>query len=337
MRIAVVGAGAIGGYLAAKLALAGHEISVLARGAQLDAIARDGLTLIDRDGNEQRARGLRASDRLADLGPQDVVLLALKAHQIAAVAPGLAALGADTPVVAMQNGIPWWYFDRCGGPREGQRLQTVDPGGLIAAHLSPERVIGCVAFKAAEVLKPGVVGHTVTANDKFPLGELDGRSTARVLAVSQALQEAGIAAPVVPDIRAEKWFKLLGNLAWNPICALTQATVIEVCAIPEGRELCLAMMREGTAVAASLGVTVRGSPETRMKRADEVGAVRPSMLQDAQAGRRLEVDALVGAVVELARLTGTPVPVTEAIHACAKLLSSVIEQRGVRIAPQPLG
>ncbi|UUX97330.1 ketopantoate reductase family protein [Aquabacterium sp. J223] len=337
MRIAVVGAGAIGGYLAAKLALAGHDTSLLARGAQLEAIRRDGLTLVDHDGGAQHVRGLRASDRLADLGPQDLVLLALKAHQIATVAPGLAALGADTPVVAMQNGIPWWYFQRCGGPHEGHVLQSADPGGLIAAHLPPERVIGCVAFKAAEVLRPGVVRHTVTANDKFPLGELDGRSTARVLAASQALQEAGVAAPVVPDIRAEKWFKLLGNLAWNPICALTQATVSEVGAIPEGRELCLAMMREGIAVAASLGVTVRGSPETRMKRADEVGAVRPSMLQDTQAGRPLEVDALVGAVVELARLTRTPVPVTEAVHACARLLSSVIEQRGVRIAPQPLG
>lgn len=336
MRIAVVGAGAIGGYLAARLALAGNDVSVLARGAQLDAIARHGLTLVDRDGGEQRAPGLRASDRLADLGPQDLVLLALKAHQIAAVAPGLAALGADAPVVALQNGIPWWYFHRCGGPREGQRLESVDPGGVIAAHLPSERVIGCVAFKAAEVLRPGVVAHTVTPNDKFPLGELDGRPTERVLAAAQALQQAGIAAPVVPDIRAEKWFKLLGNLAWNPICALTQATVLEVCAVPEGRELCLAMMREGTAVAASLGVTVRGSPETRMKRADEVGAVRPSMLQDAQAGRPLEVDALVAAVVELARLTGTPVPVTEAVHACAKMLSSVIAQRGVRIAPQPL-
>ncbi|HEV7915373.1 MAG TPA: 2-dehydropantoate 2-reductase [Albitalea sp.] len=337
MKVCVVGAGAIGGYLAARLALCGHEVCVSARGAHLQAIARDGLTLVDRDGAEQRTGRLHASERLADLGRQDIVLLALKAHQIAAVAPDIAALlRDDTPIVAMQNGIPWWYFHRHGGALEGRRLETVDPGGTIAAHLPAAQVIGCVAFKAAEVLRPGVIGHTVTATDKFPLGEPDGQSTGRVLAVSRMLERAGVAAPVLADIRAEKWFKLLGNLAWNPICALTQATVIEVCESAEARALCLALMREATAVATALGVTLRATPEARMKRAAEVGAVRPSMLQDTQAGRRLEVEALVGAIVELARLTATPVPATEAVHACATLLSSVITTRAVRIVPQAI-
>lgn len=338
MKICVVGAGAIGGYLAVKLALAGHEVSVVARGNHLAAIRQKGLRLVNRDsGAELRVQNILASDRMADLGPQDCILLALKAHQIAAVAADLRALyGPATPVVTLQNGIPWWYFHRHGGPLAGTRLESVDPGGLIGAQLEPDRIIGCVVYKGAEVIEPGVIRHTKTAGDKFPLGELDGSETPRIRAISEALEGAGVRAPVIPDIRAEKWFKLWGNLAWNPICALTHAHALEVYQSPEASRLSLIMMREAQAIAEKLGIRFRGTPEDRMQRIHEIGPTRPSMLQDTEAGRPLEVDALVGAVVELAGLTDTPAPHVEAVYACAKLLSGVVAGRRVRIVPQPL-
>ncbi|WP_418319782.1 2-dehydropantoate 2-reductase [Piscinibacter sakaiensis] len=339
MRICVAGAGAIGGFLAAKLALAGHDVSVLARGAHCEAIRSGGLTLIDQHGGTQQTIGVRAAeaDRLAELGEQELVILALKAHQIADLVPRLdVLLSATTPVVALQNGLPWWYFHRHGGRFDGRRLESVDPGGLIARHLPVERVIGCVAHKGAEISAPGVVRHVATAGDRFPVGEPDGSRSARVEAISAVLNGAWVAAPVITNIRTEKWFKLWGNLVWNPICALTHATVLDLSEAPIANELGVTMMLEAQAVAARLGVSIPGTPQARLARAREVGHVRPSMLQDTQAGRRLEIDALLGVIVELARLTGTAVPSIEAIYACAKLLDKVLAERRVRIVPQSL-
>lgn len=339
MKVCVVGAGAIGGFLAGKLALAGHDVSVLARGAHLEAIRRQGLTLVDQHGKVERAPGVRAEQgsTAGALGAQEVVVLALKSHQIAEVAPALRELlGAATPVVALQNGLPWWYFHRHGGAFEGRRLESVDPGGRIDRHLPVARVIGSVAHKGAEISEPGVVRHIVTPADRFPLGEPDGSRSARIEAVSDLLQGAGVAAPITADIRTEKWFKLWGNVVWNPVCALTQASVLGVYQTPIAQQLGVTLMVEAQAVAAKLGVTIPGTPQARLARALEIGAARPSMLQDTQAGRPLEIDALLGVIVELARLTDTPVPSIEAVYSCAKLLDTVITGQQVRIVSQPL-
>jgi 2-dehydropantoate 2-reductase len=335
VRICVVGAGAIGGYLAGKLALAGHEVSVVARGAHLEAIARNGIKLIDQHGNVQHASGIRARPAgSCDLSVQDLILLSLKAHQITEIAPQIASMIGDaTPVVTLQNGLPWWYFLGRGGPFAGLRLESLDPGGVIEAHLRIDHIIGGVVHKGAEVSAPGVIRHTVTAADRFPLGEPDGSRSDRVEALSSLLDAAGIAAPVSADIRTEKWFKLWGNLVWNPVCALTQTTVLEFHRSPLAQHLGVTLMLEARAVAAKLGVEIPGTPQARLARALEVGAVRPSMLQDVLSGRPLEIDALLGVIIELARRTETPVPSIDAVYACAKLLDSVIRERQVRIQP----
>lgn len=338
MRICVVGAGAIGGFLAGKLALAGHDVCAIARGAHLDAIRHDGLTLVDQHGGVERGIRLRAETaaHAGALGAQDLVVLALKSHQLADAAPMLGPLyGPETPVVALQNGLPWWYFEGRPGRWAGRRLESVDPGGRIAAHLPQRRVIGSVAHKGAEVVAPGVVRHTVTPADRFPLGEPDGSRSARVVAISEVFERAGVAAPVTTDIRTEKWFKLWGNLVWNPVCALTRATVLEVHELPVARELGVTLMLEARELARRLGVEIPGTPEQRLARALEIGSVKPSMLQDVEAGRPLEVDALLGVLVELADLTETPIPSIRAIHACAKLLDTVaVDGRARRASPR---
>jgi len=334
VKICVVGAGAIGGFLAGRLALAGHDVSVVARGAHLEAIRRDGLKLVDQHGEATPALRVRAESavRCDALGAQDLVVLALKSHQIADVAPHLEALYAvRTPVITLQNGIPWWYFHAHGGPLAGRRLESVDPGGRIAGHIDPQRVIGSVAHKGAELAAPGVVRHIVTAADRFPLGEPDGSSGERVLALSDVFARAGVAAPVTPDIRTEKWFKLWGNVVWNPVCALTQATVTDLYHLPVARQLGVTLMLEMRDLARRLGVEIPGTPEQRLSRALEVGAARPSMLQDVQAGRPIEIEALLGALVELADLTSTPVPSIRAVYACARLLDTVLRERNVRL------
>ncbi len=336
MRVCVVGAGAIGGYLAGKLALAGHEVAVVARGAHREAIRQQGLVLVDQHGNVQRARVECVGDDGVSPGVQDVLILTVKAHQIAAIAPDLVPfLGEQTPVVALQNGIPWWYFHRHGGPFEGRRLESVDPGGAIERCLPVSHVCGAVAQKAAEVSEPGVIRHTVTEADRFPLGEPDGSRSARIEAVSALLEQAGIAAPISSDIRTEKWFKLWGNLVWNPVSALTQANVLEIHGSSGVRQLGVTMMLEAQAVALRLGIAIPGTPQARMARAVQVGAVRPSMLQDVQAGRPLEIEALLGAVVELADLTDVPIPSIAAVYACTQLLDSVIVEHAIRLRPQP--
>jgi len=319
MKIAIIGAGAIGGYLGVRLALAGEDVTFLVRGAKLQAIRQHGIKLVASDGSEQVARQVRATNDYRTAGAHDVVVLAMKAHQLGAVADDVPLLcGPDTVVVPMQNGIPFWYFHKLPGPFEGHTLESVDPGGRIGRAIAADRVLGCVVYPASELVAPGVIRHI--EGDRFPLGELDGSTSARAQAVSEAFQRAGFKAPLLPDIRAEIWLKLWGNLVFNPVSALTRATLEDICRFAPTRELAAIMMSEAQQVAAKLGVTFRVSIDKRIAGAERVGAHKTSMLQDIEAGREPEIEALVGSVVELARLTHTPTPHIDAVYALARLL-----------------
>jgi 2-dehydropantoate 2-reductase len=316
MKMAVVGAGAIGGYLGTRLSLAQHEVTFIARRRNLEAINRDGFHLVLEDGTEEHASAVRAVQHMAEAGPQDVVLLTLKAHQLRDVVQDLPALfGPDTTVVTMINGVPWWYFHALPGPHEGRAVTRVDPDGRIAAAIDPARVIGSVVYPAAELIAPGRV--KVIEGNRFTLGEPSGERTPRVEALSKALMNAGFKAPVSRDIRGELWIKLWGNLSFNPISALTRATLAQICNFPPTRDLARRMMAEGQAVAEALGVRFKITLEQRLAGAEAVGEHKTSMLQDLEAGRELELEALVGAVIELGQIAGVATPTIEAIHAAA--------------------
>ena len=333
MRICVVGAGAIGGYMAVRIARAGHEVSVVARGPHLAAIRARGMKLIEEQG-ESVADGLTATDRIRDLGPHDVVLLALKAHQIAAVVDDLPALfGPDTCLVTLQNGIPWWYFQKLGGPWADRVVETVDPGGVLFRAVDPDRIVGCIAYPAAEISEPGVIRHI--EGTRFPLGELDGSESARARRLSELFTEAGFKARVLTDVRSEIWLKLWGNLTFNPISALTHATLVDICRFPPTRTLAAAMMTEAQAIGERLGAGFRVTLERRIAGAESVGKHKTSMLQDVEAGKPLEIDGMLGAVVELAEVTGVEVPTLRALHACVGLLGRTIVDEGVRIRAAP--
>ncbi|MCY4101706.1 MAG: 2-dehydropantoate 2-reductase [bacterium] len=320
MRVCVVGAGAIGGLMAVRMAAAGQAVSVVARGDHLAAIRRHGLRLLEADGREVVTPDIVASDDFAALGPHDVVVLALKAHQIAAVADDLGHLyGPDTVVVPVQNGIGWWYFERHGGPHDGRRLRTLDPDGALAAAVLAERIVGCVAYPAAEKVRPGVIRHV--EGDRFPVGELDGSRSGRAAAVASAFGEAGFTSRVLADIRSHLWVKAWGNLAFNPISALTGATLAQICRNEATRVLAAAMMNEAAEIARRLGVRIRITVEQRIAGAEKVGEHKTSMLQDAEAGRPLEVDPLVGVFVELGELTGVPTPAISSVYALVTLLN----------------
>ncbi|HPE25727.1 2-dehydropantoate 2-reductase [Albidovulum sp.] len=315
MRICIFGAGAIGGYLGAKLAGAGADVSLVARGPHLEAIRSRGLTLIE-DGQETTHR-IRASDDPAELGPQDYVVVTLKAHSVPPVVGRMAPLlGAGSTVVSGVNGVPWWYFHKIGGPLEGTRLQSVDPGDVQWNGIGPDRVLGCVVYPAAEVSEPGVVRHI--EGNRFSLGEPDGSKSDRALALSAALSAAGLKAPVRPKLRDEIWVKLWGNLSFNPISALTHATLDVLCTDPGTRAVARAMMLEAQEIAEKLGVTFPVDVERRIDGGAAVGAHRTSMLQDLEAGRPMEIDALVGSVQELGRLTQSPTPVIDTILALVR-------------------
>jgi len=325
MRVAIIGAGAIGGYVGAKLALAGNDVTFVVRGAHLAAIRERGFRLIASDGSEQIAREhVRATDDYAEAGVQDVVVLALKAHQVEAVAPQVPRLfGAETAVVTMQNGIPYWYFQRHGGSHDGALVRSVDPTGLIAETIPHQRVIGCVVYPASELVAPGVVRHV--EGDRFPLGELDGSRSERVHRIAAMFERAGFKAPVLDDIRAEIWLKLWGNLSFNPISSLAHSTLADICCYAPSRELAAGMMREAEEVAHKLGISFRVSLDKRIAGAEKVGRHKTSMLQDVEAGRAPEIDALVGSVVELARLTDTPTPRIDTVYTLVKLLARTME------------
>ncbi|MDB5821628.1 MAG: 2-dehydropantoate 2-reductase [Herminiimonas sp.] len=335
MKIAIVGAGGIGGYVGARLALAGEDVTFIVRGANLTAIRKNGFKLISQDGKEEVASNVRATDNYDEAGIQDVVILALKSHQVRSVANDVPRLfSPDTSVVTMQNGIPYWYFHGIGGQWDGRRVESVDPDGTLAEALPARRVIGCVVYPASELIEPGVVLHI--EGDRFPVGELDGSTTERVIRVSEALTRAGFKAPVLDNIRAEMWLKLWGNLTFNPISALSHSTLVDICQYPLTRQLATDMMLEAQAVAAKLGVTFRVPLEKRIAGAEKVGRHKTSMLQDIEAGRAPEIEALVGSIIELGRLTETPTPHIDTVYALVKLMAKSMEEKvgHVRLTPR---
>ncbi|MEY3381263.1 MAG: hypothetical protein RL468_1861 [Pseudomonadota bacterium] len=334
MKYAIVGAGAIGGYLGARLSLAGEEVTFIARNKNLQAIKAHGFRLQLPDGTVQHAPKVRAVQHMAEAGVQDVVLLTTKAHQVRELLPDLRALfGPDTLVVTLINGIPWWYFQKIGGAFEGQVLASLDPDGVLAACIETERLIGSIVYPAAELVEPGVV--KLIEGNRFTLGELDGQRTPRIEALAKSLMAAGFKAPVSRDIRSEIWVKLWGNLSFNPISALTHATLEDICRFPLTRELAARMMTEAQRVGEKLGVEFKISLEQRISGAESVGAHKTSMLVDVEHGRTLELQALVGSVVELGRITNTPTPTIEAVYAMSALLAKTLSDAGGRLAIQP--
>ncbi len=323
MKIAIIGCGAIGGYVGARLGLAGEQVTFMVRGANLQAVRARGVRLIASDGSEEVAREVTATHEYGEPGPQDVVILAVKAHQLGAVATDVPRLfGAHTAVVTMQNGIPYWYFHEHGGALAGTILRSVDPSGEVSRNIPAARVIGCVVYPAAELVAPGVV--RVIEGDRFPVGELDGSSSERVNRIAQCLASGRLKSPVLNDIRSEIWLKLWGNLTFNPISALTRATLVDICQCPPTRELAVAMMSEAQTVAHKLGITFRVPLERRIAGAEKVGKHKTSMLQDVEAGKPLEIEALLGSVAELARLTRTPTPHIDTVYALSHLLARTL-------------
>jgi 2-dehydropantoate 2-reductase len=328
LKIAIIGVGAIGGYVGIRLALAGEDVTFIARGANLDALRSRGIRLLTADGEEQVVSKVNATDDYAAAGPQDLVILALKAHQVEAVAREVPKMfGRDTVVVPMQNGIPYWYFHRHAGELAGTQVRSVDPTGVIGEHIPCERVIGCVVYPAAELVSPGVIKHV--EGNRFPVGEPDGTSSARVARISECFIRGGLQAPVLGDIRAEIWLKLWGNLSFNPISALSRATLADICKFPPSRAVAAAMMTEAQVVAGKLGITFRVSLEKRISGAERVGHHKTSMLQDVESARTLEIDALLGSVMELARLTDTPTPHIDTVFALTKLLAKTLDESKV--------
>jgi 2-dehydropantoate 2-reductase len=320
MKVAIVGVGAIGGYIGIRLALAGEDVTFIARGANLQALRTNGLRLQMSDGSEESLQRVNATSDYAAAGPQDLVILAMKAHQVESVAADVPKLfSSGTVVVPMQNGIPYWYFHRHGGELAGTRITSVDPTGAIGENIPAERVIGCVVYPAAELVSYGLVKHV--EGNRFPVGEPDGTSSERVKRVADTFTRASLKSPVLEDIRAEIWLKLWGNMTFNPISALSRATLAGICQYPPTRSLAASMMTEAQTIAHKLGITFRVPLEKRIAGAEKVGHHKTSMLQDVEAGRTLEVDALLGAVVELARLTETPTPHLDTVYALSQLLA----------------
>ena len=320
MKICIYGAGAIGGLMGARLARAGAEVSLIARGPHLAAMRERGLTL--RSAEETFTVPVTATSDPADLGPQDYVVITLKAHQVPGVVqPMQPLLGPDTAVVMGVNGVPWWYFYGLGGAYEGRRLPSVDPGDVQWDGIGPQRVIGCVVYPAAEVPEPGVI--ELVEGDRFTLGEPDGQKSERTERLSQALIAAGLKAPIRAKIRDEMWIKLWGNLSFNPISALTGATLDVICTDPGTRALARAMMVEAQAIAEKLGVRFPISVDKRLDGGAAVGAHKTSMLQDLERGRPMEIDALVTAVQDMGRLVEVPTPAIDAVLALVRLRARV--------------
>ncbi|MYV89846.1 2-dehydropantoate 2-reductase [Streptomyces sp. SID1034] len=324
VKVAVVGAGAIGAYVGAALHRAGAEVHLIARGPHLAAMRRDGVRVISPRG-DFTARPA-ATDDPREVGPVDFVLLGLKANSYAAAGPLVGPLLHDgTAVVAAQNGIPWWYFHGLPGPHTGRRIESVDPGGAVSATLPPARAIGCVVYAATEIESPGVVRHL--EGTRFSIGEPDLTVSRRCLDFSEAMRAGGLKCPVEPDLRNDIWIKLLGNISFNPISALARATMAQICRHRGTRSLVESMMRETLAVAAAVGCHPEISVERRIAGAERVGDHKTSTLQDLEKGKPLELDVLLSAVVELAGLTTTPVPTLRAVHALADLLAQTSDNR----------
>jgi len=330
MKACIVGAGAIGGLMGAKLALAGEQVTVIDQGAHLKAIQENGLKLIWEDGTEHVAEVALATDKVKDAGQQDLIILALKAHYLEQVAKKIDHLcGPDTMIVTVQNGIPWWYFQKHGGEHDGKPLETLDPDGILGKYIDADKIVGCVVYPAASIEAPGVIRHV--EGDRFPIGELDGSESPRLQKLHDTLVNAGFRSRILDDIRSEIWLKAWGNLSFNPISALTHATLVDICQFPETRKLAESMMGEAQAVAEKLGITFRHTIEKRIDGAESVGSHKTSMLQDVEAGRSLEIEALIGAILELSRITETPAPSIAAVYACVKLLNKVMLLEGAAV------
>ena len=316
MKICVFGAGAIGGYMGVKLAQAGADVSLVARGPHLAAMQQNGLRLIE-EGQEHKV-SVFASDTPSDLGEQDYIIVTLKAHSVPPVVEKMRPLiGKNTTIVSGVNGVPWWYFHKIGGPLEGTRLHSVDPDDAQWNGFGPDNVLGCVVYPAAEVIEPGVIKHI--EGNRFSLGEPDGSKSERAISLSQALSAAGLKAPVRPKLRDEIWVKLWGNLSFNPISALTHATLDVLCTDEGTRPIARAMMLEAQEIAEKLGVKFPIDVERRIDGGAAVGAHRTSMLQDLDQGRPMEIDALVASVQELGKITQTPTPIIDTVLGLVRL------------------
>jgi 2-dehydropantoate 2-reductase len=325
MNITVIGAGAIGGHIAAKLAAAGESVKVVARGQHLKAIRERGLAL--KESGEEIVARVEATDRIAEAGGADLIVLGVKAHQLTPIAADVAAIVAPSTTVMMtQNGIPWWYFFKHGGRYEGHRLESVDPGGVIARQLPIDAVVAAISYQAAEIESPGVVRHI--EGHRLPVAEIDGRKTERITALSELFTRAGFKSPALTDVRTEIWTKLWGNLTFNPVSALSHATLEDICRFAPTRALAAAMMREAQTVGEAFGVRFRLSIDKRIAGAESIGLHKTSMLQDIEHGRAIEIEALLGSVIELARLAEVATPHLDAVYAVTKLLGETVVRSG---------
>jgi 2-dehydropantoate 2-reductase len=332
VKIVIAGAGAIGGYIGAKLARAGADVTLFARGPHLQAMRDRGLRV--ESGDQSFEVRPQLTDSLDSIGTVDVVFLGVKAHSLTDLAPRLSPLfHDDTAVVSTQNGIPWWYFQHHGGELEGLTLERVDPGGVIARSIEARRVIGSIAYFATEIAAPGVIRHV--EGNRISFGEPDGSKSERCTRIAQALIGAGFRCPVSARFRQEIWVKLLGNVAFNPISALTGATLARIATHAETSVLVAEVMKETEAVAHRLGIEVPISIEQRIAGAAKVGEHKTSMLQDLEARRPMELDAVVGAVIELGDRLGVAMPATRAVYACASLLNARITSPAPRAESQP--
>ena len=325
MNITVIGAGAIGGHIAAKLAAAGERVTVVARGEHLKAIRERGLIL--KENGEEIVARVEATDRIKEAAGADLVILGVKAHQLTPIAAEVASiLTPSTTLMTTQNGIPWWYFYKRGGPHEGVQLESVDPGGVIARHLPIDAVVAAISYQAAEIEGPGIIRHI--EGNRMPVAEIDGQKTERIAALSELFTRAGFKSPTLSDVRAEIWMKLWGNLTFNPVSALTHATLEDICRFAPTRALAAAMMREAQAVGEAFGIRFRLGVEKRIAGAESIGAHKTSMLQDIEHGRATEIDALLGSVIELARLANVPTPHLDGVYAVMKLLGQTVALSG---------
>jgi len=329
MKFAIVGAGAIGAFLGAMLAKSGEDVTLIARGPHLRAMQEHGVHIRGEIGDLQAHP--KATDDLRAVGEVDVVIITLKAQSLPALAPQLKPLfGPDTAVVTAQNGFPWWYFYRHGGEWEGTHLESVDPGGAIRQAIDPARVIGCVVYPSTALVEPGIVWHI--EGTRFAIGELDGLKSERCRRLADALIAAGLRCPIRANIRHDIWVKLMGNVAYNPISALTRATLIEIVQCPDTRALAASIMSEAEAVAQKLDIDMGISVEQRLAGAEKVGHHKTSMLQDIEAGKPTELEAIVGALIELGEKFGLSLPGTKSVYACVKLLEAAALQKQSRTA-----
>ena len=328
MKFLIVGAGAIGAYIGARMARVGLDVTLFARGPHLKAMQEHGVQVKSAEGDFQVQPKIVGS--LEEAGPADVVFLGVKAHSLPQLAPQLKpVLGPETTVVSTQNGIPWWYFQGFGGEAEGIHLERIDPGGLISSVIEARRVVGSIVYFSTEISAPGVVQHT--EGNRISIGEPDGARSDRCRRIAEALIASGLRCPITTHIRQEIWVKLLGNASLNPVSALTRATLVQMVSDPEVSTVIRKIMEEVESVSRKLGMELPVSIDQRMAGAEKVGAHKTSMLQDLEAGRPMELEALVGAVVELAERLEIPVPYTRTVYSCAKLLGqrSVLVKQAV--------